>query len=78
MTDWSFLPPFFQMNPAISAAAAMMGGGGGAGGGMQQQEKVELIMQVLSLSEESIAMLPPDQQRSIRVLKEQVQKTGAF
>lgn len=73
------------MNPAIAAAAAMMGAGGppsaaavASGLPQKEQEKVELIMQVLSLSEEAIEMLPEDQQRSIRVLKEQVRKTGVF
>ncbi|VDD76291.1 unnamed protein product [Mesocestoides corti] len=78
------IPSLDQMNPAISAAM-MGGGGGGSSGGMavpglpqKEQEKLDLIMQVLSLSEESIAMLPEDQQRSIRILKEQVRKTGVF
>uniref|UniRef100_A0A5K3FJ15 CSTF2_hinge domain-containing protein n=1 Tax=Mesocestoides corti TaxID=53468 RepID=A0A5K3FJ15_MESCO len=61
------IPSLDQMNPAISAAM-MGGGGGGSSGGMavpglpqKEQEKLDLIMQVLSLSEESIAMLPEDQ-----------------
>lgn len=44
----------------------------------KEQEKLDLIMQVLSLSEESIALLPEDEQRSIRILKEQVRKRGVF
>lgn len=39
------------------------------------QDKAALIMQVLQLSEEQIAMLPPEQQASILVLKEQIAKS---
>ncbi|KAJ6639184.1 Cleavage stimulation factor subunit 2 [Pseudolycoriella hygida] len=38
------------------------------------QEKAALIMQVLQLSDEQIAMLPPEQRASILVLKEQIAK----
>lgn len=38
-------------------------------------EKAQLIMQVLQLSEEQIAMLSPEQQASIHVLKEQIAKS---
>lgn len=34
-----------------------------------------LIMQVLQLSDDQIAMLPPDQRQSILVLKEQIAKS---
>lgn len=34
-----------------------------------------LIMQVLQLSDEQIAMLPPEQKQSILVLKEQIAKS---
>lgn len=34
-----------------------------------------LIMQVLQLSDEQIAMLPPEQRQSILVLKEQIAKS---
>jgi len=37
-------------------------------------EKAQLIMQVLQLTEEQIAMLPPQQRESIMVLKEQINK----
>lgn len=39
------------------------------------QEKAALIMQVLQLSDEQIAMLPPEQRSSILVLKEQIAKS---
>lgn len=38
-------------------------------------EKAALIMQVLQLSDEQIAMLPPEQRASILVLKEQIAKS---
>lgn len=37
----------------------------------EEQEKAELIMQVLKLKEEDIAKMPPDQQRTVRTLREQ-------
>ncbi|KAF5302477.1 hypothetical protein FQR65_LT08567 [Abscondita terminalis] len=40
--------------------------------GASDQEKAALIMQVLQLSDEQIAMLPPEQRTSILVLKEQI------
>ncbi|KFU89307.1 Cleavage stimulation factor subunit 2, partial [Chaetura pelagica] len=44
----------------------------------QDHEKAALIMQVLQLTADQIAMLPPDQRQSILILKEQIQKsTGA-
>ncbi|KAM5235983.1 cleavage stimulation factor subunit 2 tau variant isoform 2-T2 [Ctenodactylus gundi] len=44
----------------------------------QDQEKAALIMQVLQLTPDQIAMLPPEQRQSILILKEQIQKsTGA-
>lgn len=39
------------------------------------QEKAALIMQVLQLSDEQIAILPPEQRASILVLKEQISKS---
>ncbi|XP_066994118.2 cleavage stimulation factor subunit 2 isoform X2 [Anabrus simplex] len=45
------------------------------GGGASDQEKAALIMQVLQLSDEQIAMLPPEQRQSILVLKEQIAKS---
>lgn len=40
------------------------------------QEKAALIMQVLKLTDEQIALLPPDQRASILVLKEQIAKSA--
>lgn len=54
-------------------------GGGGVPSGLpndaSDQEKAALIMQVLQLSDEQIAMLPPEQRTSILVLKEQIAKS---
>lgn len=41
----------------------------------QDQEKAALIMQVLQLTDEQIALLPPEQRQSILILKEQI-KSG--
>ena len=60
-----------------------MGPGGPGGPGMPppqlpphlagaDPEKAQLIMQVLQLTDEQIAMLPPQQRESIMVLKEQI------
>lgn len=43
--------------------------------GASDQEKAALIMQVLQLSDDQIAMLPPEQRQSILVLKEQIAKS---
>ncbi|KAL1123106.1 hypothetical protein AAG570_002194, partial [Ranatra chinensis] len=43
--------------------------------GATDQEKAALIMQVLQLSDEQIAMLPPEQRQSILILKEQIAKS---
>ncbi|XP_069069319.1 cleavage stimulation factor subunit 2 isoform X3 [Pleurodeles waltl] len=59
------------------------GGQGGFSPGQNQvtpqdHEKAALIMQVLQLTPDQIAMLPPEQRQSILILKEQIQKsTGA-
>ncbi|XP_054921945.1 uncharacterized protein CstF64 isoform X2 [Dermacentor andersoni] len=53
-------PPAAAANPVISA---------------QDQEKAALIMQVLQLSDQQIALLPPDQRQSIMVLKEQIARS---
>ncbi|KAL3881279.1 hypothetical protein ACJMK2_027734 [Sinanodonta woodiana] len=49
-----------QQSPGISA---------------QDQEKAALIMQVLQLTDQQIAMLPPEQRQSILILKEQISKS---
>ncbi|GBP68388.1 Cleavage stimulation factor subunit 2 [Eumeta japonica] len=43
--------------------------------GASDQEKAALIMQVLQLSDEQIALLPPEQRASILMLKEQIAKS---
>ncbi|XP_050667090.1 cleavage stimulation factor subunit 2 tau variant [Leptidea sinapis] len=43
--------------------------------GASDQEKAALIMQVLQLSDEQIALLPPEQRSSILMLKEQIAKS---
>ncbi|KAK3098510.1 hypothetical protein FSP39_020221 [Pinctada imbricata] len=42
----------------------------------QDQEKAALIMQVLQLTDQQIAMLPPDQRQSILILKDQISKSA--
>ncbi|XP_024434529.2 cleavage stimulation factor subunit 2 isoform X2 [Desmodus rotundus] len=74
----------------VMQGAGMQGAniqGGGQPGGFspgqnqvtpQDHEKAALIMQVLQLTADQIAMLPPEQRQSILILKEQIQKsTGA-
>ncbi|XP_059149548.1 cleavage stimulation factor subunit 2-like [Physella acuta] len=61
-----------------SGAPANMGGpssNGAANISTQDQEKAALIMQVLQLTDEQIALLPPEQRQSILILKEQI-KSG--
>ncbi|XP_048191786.1 cleavage stimulation factor subunit 2 isoform X3 [Perognathus longimembris pacificus] len=73
------------MQGAAMQGAAMQGGNqpGGFSPGQSQvtpqdHEKAALIMQVLQLTADQIAMLPPEQRQSILILKEQIQKsTGA-
>ncbi|XP_045198189.2 cleavage stimulation factor subunit 2-like [Mercenaria mercenaria] len=65
------LPNMAGMNPQMLAA-----GGGGPGVTSQDQEKAALIMQVLQLTDQQIAMLPPDQRQSILILKEQISKNA--
>ncbi|XP_059351976.1 cleavage stimulation factor subunit 2-like isoform X2 [Daphnia carinata] len=62
---------------AQTAAAPTAGAIGRAlGPGTSDQEKAALIMQVLQLSDEQIALLPPDQRQSIMVLKEQIARSS--
>ncbi|XP_070568510.1 cleavage stimulation factor subunit 2-like isoform X2 [Ptychodera flava] len=42
----------------------------------QDQEKAALIMQVLQLTPEQVAMLPPDQRQSIMILKDQIARSS--
>ncbi|XP_060044643.1 cleavage stimulation factor subunit 2 tau variant isoform X2 [Erinaceus europaeus] len=76
-----------MQGPGMQGAG--MQGAGKAGGGQpssfspgqsqvtpQDQEKAALIMQVLQLTADQIAMLPPEQRQSILILKEQIQKSA--
>ncbi|XP_044584262.1 cleavage stimulation factor subunit 2 isoform X2 [Cotesia glomerata] len=58
-----------------SRLMAGMSSSGSIPSGASDQEKAALIMQVLQLSDEQIAMLPPEQKQSILVLKEQIAKS---
>ncbi|KAM4585933.1 cleavage stimulation factor subunit 2 isoform 1-T1 [Fundulus diaphanus] len=72
-------PPPARPGPGISGVPPS-GGGFSPGQGQvstQDQEKAALIMQVLQLTPEQIAMLPPEQRQSILILKEQIQKTAS-
>ncbi|XP_015517733.1 cleavage stimulation factor subunit 2 isoform X1 [Neodiprion pinetum] len=60
---------------ATSRLMAGMSPAGNIPSGASDQEKAALIMQVLQLSDEQIAMLPPEQRQSILVLKEQIAKS---
>ncbi|KAG8192758.1 hypothetical protein JTE90_009778 [Oedothorax gibbosus] len=53
-------------NPIAAVAAAVA---------PHDSEKAALIMQVLQLSDQQIAMLPPEQRQSIMILKEQISST---
>nr|XP_044996584.1 cleavage stimulation factor subunit 2 isoform X2 [Jaculus jaculus] len=74
-----------SMQGASMQGASLQGGSqpGGFSPGQNQvtpqdHEKAALIMQVLQLTADQIAMLPPEQRQSILILKEQIQKsTGA-
>ena len=41
-----------------------------------ETEKEQLIKQVLSLTDEQVALLPPDQKASIVMLRQQLKKQG--
>ena len=50
---------------------------GAVGGGTSVElEKEQLIKQVLSLTEEQVALLPPEQKASIVMLRQQLKKQG--
>ncbi|CAH1994540.1 unnamed protein product [Acanthoscelides obtectus] len=65
-------PAVVPPQPIPSTASPNVAGAAGA----SDQEKAALIMQVLQLSDEQIAMLPPEQRNSILVLKEQIAKSA--
>ncbi|ELT95429.1 hypothetical protein CAPTEDRAFT_160825 [Capitella teleta] len=66
-------PPHRPPNPG--GMSGLAGLGAAVSGNSQDQEKAALIMQVLQLSEEQIALLPPDQRQSILILKEQISRS---
>ncbi|KAI5646917.1 hinge domain of cleavage stimulation factor subunit 2 domain-containing protein [Phthorimaea operculella] len=63
-----------QMPPGMPSAAQARNIQG-IPSGASDQEKTALIMQVLQLSDEQIALLPPEQRASILMLKEQIAKS---
>ncbi|XP_021376877.1 cleavage stimulation factor subunit 2-like isoform X2 [Mizuhopecten yessoensis] len=67
--------------PNLSLGGLQLPGGmpnmsAGASISAQDQEKAALIMQVLQLTDQQIAMLPPDQRQSILILKDQIAKSA--
>lgn len=64
-------PPMPPGMPSAAQARNIQGIPSGA----SDQEKTALIMQVLQLSDEQIALLPPEQRASILMLKEQIAKS---
>jgi len=75
-------PPSVPIGSQSSASGALASGAptsaaiGRALGAGTDQEKAALIMQVLQLSDEQIALLPPDQRQSIMVLKDQIARSS--
>lgn len=67
-------PP--SSGPLASTAATSAAINRALGAGTSDQEKAALIMQVLQLSDEQIALLPPDQRQSIMVLKDQIARSS--
>ncbi|KAG6453367.1 hypothetical protein O3G_MSEX008124 [Manduca sexta] len=67
-------PPQPQLPPGMPSAAQARNIQG-IPSGASDQEKAALIMQVLQLSDEQIALLPPEQRASILMLKEQIAKS---
>ncbi|KAK7107641.1 cleavage stimulation factor subunit 2-like [Littorina saxatilis] len=60
--------------PQMQAPSAPAPGGQDPQISVQDQEKAALIMQVLQLTDQQIAMLPPEQRQSILILKDQLSK----
>lgn len=67
------VPPVGRSGPPAPAVGSS---GPAAPISNQDQEKAALIMQVLQLSDQQIAMLPPEQRQSIMVLKEQIARSA--
>ncbi|CAG9134571.1 unnamed protein product [Plutella xylostella] len=68
-------PPQQQQMPPGMPSMAQARTIQGIPSGASDQEKAALIMQVLQLSDEQIALLPPEQRASILMLKEQIAKS---
>ncbi|KAM8705108.1 hypothetical protein ACLKA7_009553 [Drosophila subpalustris] len=64
-----------QQQSAAMQLQSRLGAHGVLPSDASDQEKAALIMQVLQLSDDQIAQLPPEQRASILVLKEQIAKT---
>nr|CAD7443678.1 unnamed protein product [Timema bartmani] len=69
------VPAIPGMGPRPNPIGMGLSGSSIVAAGASDQEKAALIMQVLQLSDEQIAMLPPEQRQSILVLKEQIAKS---
>lgn len=65
-----------QQNKPPSASQLHSIRAGGIPSDASEHEKAQLIMQVLALSDEQIALLPPEQRNSILVLKDQLAKSA--
>lgn len=59
--------PVLSLFPPVAATA---------GGTSVETEKEQLIKQVLSLTDEQVALLPPEQKASIVMLRQQLKKQG--
>uniref|UniRef100_A0A1B6KZ89 RRM domain-containing protein n=1 Tax=Graphocephala atropunctata TaxID=36148 RepID=A0A1B6KZ89_9HEMI len=70
------MPPAPVPQPGPVVPPNLPRAGPNMGGATSDQEKAALIMQVLQLSDDQIAMLPPEQRQSILVLKEQIAKSA--
>ncbi|XP_006816057.1 cleavage stimulation factor subunit 2-like [Saccoglossus kowalevskii] len=70
-------PRMSQAPPGLNIPGFSPSGGGSPSQNItaQDQEKAALIMQVLQLTPEQVAMLPPDQRQSIMILKEQIARS---
>ena len=73
----SFLgPPHNHIHTAVYYHLSLAPGATGGGGASVETEKEQLIKQVLSLTEEQVALLPPEQKASIVMLRQQLKKQG--
>lgn len=65
-------PRFSNQNQGMRQPPQQSSGQSNAPSVHEQQEKAQLVMQLLQLTDDQIALLTPDQQRSIRELKAQM------